>query len=160
MDAYNAGRDYGNQVRPFGFMVRFTAKPATDLAMTEDLDADPHKRGRPKKQVTPKPIAPFEQDPAMAAAAAFDRETGKAVPMDRLKTYADLLRSYHLSPEAKFENGDFWDSGETRRRHVVATSVELVGKEANGVGEFGEQVDPTGCDTLASVPAGVMQHVE
>jgi hypothetical protein len=36
-----------------------------------------------------------------------------------------------LRPEAKFENGDYCDSGPTRRRHVQATQINYIGKEAN-----------------------------
>lgn len=149
MDRHNDDRDYQDQVKPFGFMVSFTALPAVQRPMPEDLDADPHKRGRPKKEGTPKPIAPFERDPAKAAAQAFDRKTGEPVPVELLKTYADALATYHLSPESKFENGDRWDRGETRRRHVIAERIELIGKEANGVGEFGKAEDPTECGQLA-----------
>jgi hypothetical protein len=48
-----------------------------------------------------------------------------------LKTYAQVLAQYHLRPEAKFENGDYLDSGPTRRRHVQATQINYIGKEAN-----------------------------
>ena len=58
-----------------------------------------------------------------------------------MQTYQDALVRYHLSPESKFENADYFDRGETVRRHILATGVELIGKEANGVGEFGERVD-------------------
>jgi hypothetical protein len=36
-----------------------------------------------------------------------------------------------LYPEAKFHNGDYLDRGITHRRHIVATAVEHIGKEAN-----------------------------
>ena len=55
-----------------------------------------------------------------------------------LKTYCEVLAQYHLSPESKFENGQFLDRGRTERRHVTATSFVLIGKEANQVGESGE----------------------
>ncbi|WP_417494470.1 hypothetical protein [Maricaulis sp.] len=143
MRHHNEGRDYLDQVKPFGFMTSFSALPSTQRPMREDLTADPNRRGRPIKQVTPKPIAPFERHPAKAAAQAFDRETGEPVPSNLLQSYQDSLVRYHLSPESKFENADFYDRGETRRRHVVARRVVLIGKEANGVGEFGEKTDPT-----------------
>jgi transcriptional regulator with XRE-family HTH domain len=41
------------------------------------------------------------------------------------------LAQYHLHPESKFHNGDYLDSGVTGRRHIVATVVEQIGKEAN-----------------------------
>jgi hypothetical protein len=31
----------------------------------------------------------------------------------------------------KFENGDYLDSGPTSRRHVQATQINYIGKEAN-----------------------------
>ena len=67
--------------------------------------------------------------------------TGQPVPIEVLQTYQDTLVRYHLSPESKFENADYFDRGETVRRHVVAKGVELIGKEANGVGEFGEPTE-------------------
>jgi hypothetical protein len=59
------------------------------------------------------------------------RGTGKAIPANELKTYAEALAQYHLRPEAKFLNGDFCDRGRTERRHVVATQLLHIGKEAN-----------------------------
>lgn len=141
MGKYNDGRAYSAQVKPFGFMVAPTAQgEAFCEPVIEAVDVI--QRGRPAKRKIPKPIAPFERDPALAAASAFDRETGEPVPLNTLKSYADVLRFYHLSPEEKFENGGPRDQGLTRRRHVVATDVVLIGKEANKVGEFGEG-DPT-----------------
>lgn len=72
----------------------------------------------------------------------FDRDSGRPVEIDELKTYAEALVHYHLSGEYKFENGEPFQHGETYRRHVIAENVQLIGKEANGVGEFGEVVDP------------------
>ena len=143
MRHHNEDREYADQVKPFGFMTSFSALPTSQRPMTEDFTADPTKRGRPKKQATPKPIAPFERNPAKAATQAFDRETGETVPVELLQTCQDALVRYPHSPESKFENADYFDRGEARRRHVVATHVELIGKEANGVGEFGEAEDPT-----------------
>jgi hypothetical protein len=60
-----------------------------------------------------------------------------------VRTAQELRRStqYHVSPEAKFANGRYFDRGGIERRHVVATSLTLIGKEANRVGDSG-QVDP------------------
>ena len=52
------------------------------------------------------------------------------------------MAQYHLSPESKFLNGQFCDRGRTERRHVVVTSMTLIAKEANRVGESGLG-DPT-----------------
>jgi len=48
-----------------------------------------------------------------------------------LKTYRQALAQYHLHPESKFLGGGYLERGVTRRRHIVATSVECIGKEAN-----------------------------
>lgn len=137
MQHFNEGKELNDQVKPFGFMVAPTAKgEALCDPMIEAFELV--ERGRPPKHKSYKPIAPFERDPAKAAASSFDRETGAPVPIEALKSYAETLALYHLSPEFKFENGDRWDCGLTERRHVVATGVTLIGKEANKVGEFGE----------------------
>jgi hypothetical protein len=123
---YNAPRDYRDQVKPFGFMLAFSAG---------QHDAHEHiapkgQRGRRKKAVPVKPIAPFENDAAKAVVMAFDRETGKSVRASALRAYAEALAQYHLSPEAKFANADFLDRGMTQRRHVYVASVQHIGKEA------------------------------
>lgn len=51
------------------------------------------------------------------------------------------LAQFHLRIGDKFENGDFADVGETRRRQILVESVGLIGKESNKVGASGE-VDP------------------
>jgi hypothetical protein len=66
-----------------------------------------------------------------AARFTFDRETGNSVNANALATYAEALAQYHLRPEAKFLNGDFFDRGRTERRRVVATQLLHIGKEAN-----------------------------
>jgi hypothetical protein len=78
-----------------------------------------------------KPVGPFDKDMRKAAQFAFDRETGNSAEADRLMSYAEVLAQYHLRPEAKFLNGDFFGRGRTERRHVVATQLLHIGKEAN-----------------------------
>jgi len=46
-----------------------------------------------------------------------------------------------LSSEDKFANGQFLNRGRTERRHVVATGLVWIGKEANRIGDSGE-ADP------------------
>jgi hypothetical protein len=41
------------------------------------------------------------------------------------------LAQYHLRPESKFLNSNFCDRGRTERRHVFATQIVHIGKEAN-----------------------------
>ena len=69
---------------------------------------------------------------------------------DRLKTYAQALSSYHLLPESKFENADFYDRGPTCRRHVRTLRVEYIGKELN---RWEEQYY-LGLDERADIPYG------
>jgi hypothetical protein len=125
---WNDGRPYAERVRPFGFMVTFQRRAEWSA---EETGADEPKRGRPPKRSEIRPIAPFHRDSANAVKRAFDRETGRPVQAQQLKSYAEALAQYHLHPEDKFLNGDYWDRGRTERRHVVATGVCLIGKEAN-----------------------------
>jgi hypothetical protein len=138
MGRYNGTKPICEQVKPFGFMVAPLARAGAWADPEEPEIVSEIKRGRPNKAKAPKPIAPFERDAALAAQHTFDRETGEPVPVDALKTYAEALALFHLSPEDKFANGAPWDRGLTRRRHVVVTGVALIGKEANKVGDFGE----------------------
>jgi hypothetical protein len=139
LDSWNSGKPYEDQVRPFGFLLSFT--PRTGLfAETADLDScliDTPRRGRPRRLTDPKPIAPFNSDPGRALAHVIDRLTGDPLEPEKLKTYQEVLCQYHLSSEAKFSNGQFLDRGRTERRHVLATGIALIGKEANLVVESG-----------------------
>src|SRR5208282_460335 len=127
--AFNRGREYPDQVKPFNFLSAFNARPQFELSDAEQW-AIP-KRGRPRKQSDAKPIAAFNRDIHEAAKGAFDRETGKPIPTEQLKTYTEALAQHHMRPEAKFLNGDYCDRGRTERRHVLATHLVHIGKEAN-----------------------------
>jgi hypothetical protein len=137
---WNTGKAYEEQIRPFGFLLAFMPRSGL-LAPISETIVDCPKRGRPAKTETLAPIAPHDNDPARALSKVFDRLTGKPVRPEQLKTYAEVLGQYHLSPEHKFANGDHFDRGRTERRHVVATGFTWIGKEANRVGESGEE-DP------------------
>lgn len=125
--AYNKGKPYRDQVKPFNFLLSLSAADMFDRS--ERLYVP--RRGRPKNRLPIRPIAPFDSDHGRAIAQAFDRETGQPVSTTALSTYADALFQYHISPEAKFLNGDFVDRGRTRRRHVKASGIRHIGKEAN-----------------------------
>jgi hypothetical protein len=140
MSRWNKGRAYEEQIRPFGFMLSFMPRKGVHAPFSEE-PLDELRRGRPPKTETPAPVAPYDSDPARALTKVFDRVTGKPIRPEQLKTYAEVLGQYHLSPEDKFENGQFLDRGRTERRHVVATGFTWIGKEANHVGESGE-ADP------------------
>ena len=106
---YNRDRSLDEQVKPFGFLLAFTVKIGH----------------------TGRPVAPFHTDHKVAVQHAFDRLTGDAVPVESLANHAQDLAQYHLHPEAKFENGNYLDSGTTRRRHVSVVGTMHIGKEAN-----------------------------
>jgi hypothetical protein len=133
---WNEGRRYEEQIRPFGFLLSFIPRSGLYSPFSASI-LDGTTRGRPIKNDELAPIAPYDTDPARALAKVFDRVTGRAVSAEQLKTYAEVLAQYHLSPEAKFENGQFLDRGRTERRHIVATGFVWIGKEANHVGEGG-----------------------
>lgn len=79
----------------------------------------------------PQVVAPFDTELEAAVRSCFDRNTGEAVDRDVLKTYDQALAQYHLHPEAKFLGGGYLERGVTQRRHILASSVECIGKEAN-----------------------------
>jgi hypothetical protein len=126
---HNANRPYEDRVKPFNFISGFQASPA--IGEETFVIGNGSKSPRRTKQRPLRPIAPYSQTSKEASARAFDRETGKPIPANELKTYAQALTQFHLRPEAKFENGDYLDHGHTRRRHVQAAQVNYIGKEAN-----------------------------
>jgi hypothetical protein len=147
----NSGREYGDQVKPFNFLIAFQGRQ--HLAETEGEPWMP-KRGRPRKRSPIRPVAPFSRSIGEAAKKAFDRETNKRVEPGSLITYAEALAQYHLRPEAKFLNGEHLDSGRTERRHVVAKKgLVHIGKEANKW----EQQYFLGPDDEAEIEYGVGQ---
>src|SRR5215217_8678128 len=79
----------------------------------------------------PRPVSAYDSNLDEALEGCFDRESGKPVPRDRLKSYRDALAQSHLHPESKFHRGDYTDRGFIRGRHVRAMVTEFIGKEAN-----------------------------
>jgi DNA polymerase family B len=129
---HNQNRPYRDQVRPCGFMLAFQAVvPALVSEETFEFDSPPGRVKRRRAAPPLKPIAPYNRDPGQAAKACFDRDTGKPIDPALLKTYRTALAQYHLSPESKFLNGEPYDRGPTRRRHVRAISIEHIGKEGD-----------------------------
>lgn len=78
-----------------------------------------------------KVIALFCKDSAIALDNCFDRNTGKSISKEQLKTYAQCLAQYHLHPEDKFHNADYLDRGIVQRRHIQVEAIKYIGKEAN-----------------------------
>ena len=128
---YNADRPYAEQVKPFNFLSAFQETSCSDLSFIGAIEPTAKARRRKGTKQTLRPIAPYNRNPVEATKTCFDRETGQPISADRLKTYAQALSSYHLRPESKFQNADFYDRGPTRRRHVRTLRVEYIGKESN-----------------------------
>ena len=124
---YNRGKPYRAQVKPFGFMLSLSAKAGRNA---ERLTLAGAKSLRVKLKPI-KPITTFDRDFSKAVKKAFDRDSGDAVAASSLKTYVEALSSYHLQPESKFLNGDYYDQGTTVRRHIRLISCQHIGKESN-----------------------------
>jgi len=72
-----------------------------------------------------------------------------------LKSYRQVLAQFHLHPESKFLNGDFCDTGLTRRRHVHSTNIKNIGKEADHWEEqFYLGLDPDEAVEYGLTPSG------
>ena len=110
---HNRDKPYQEQVKPFGFLLAYHPNPLS-FAKTGS-----------------KPVSAYDKNLDRAVTGCFDRQSGEPVEPQALKTYQEALAQYHLHPEAKFHNGDYLDRGITHRRHIVATAVEHIGKEAN-----------------------------
>ena len=124
---FNKGKPYRNQVKPFGFLLAMIAKK--DRPFAEGYACGPSSKSSKRPDI--RPIAPFDKSNAKAIRRAFDRISGNPTSSDALKTYAEALAQYHLQPESKFLNGDYWDQGATCRRHIEAGHVVHIGKESN-----------------------------
>lgn len=124
---YNLGKSYREQVKPFGFLLSLSAKDSASKESAVLATA----RGRRIKLKPIKPVTTFDKDLAKAVGKAFDRETGDPVPTKALRNYAEDLADYHLHPESKFLNGDYFDRGPTCRRHVRMLATKHIGKESN-----------------------------
>ena len=125
---YNANRDFRDQVKPFGFLLSLAVSPFSCSERIIGLDKSKKRKMKPQPL---KPAAAYDTDPAKVAMSAFCRDSGKSVPADMLKTYAEAVAQYHLHPESKFLNADFLDTGTTQRRHVAMTGTCHIGKESN-----------------------------
>ncbi len=129
--AYNEAHEEPDRITPFSFMLWLHAKRRRDKH-AEDPQAhwDPDAREL-------KPAAAYVRNLADIG-RIFDRVTGEDVPPDDLRSYADILRSYHLHPEAKFLGGGWTGRGVLRRRHVCVDAIVHIGKEADELDDIEE----------------------
>tara|TARA_R110002095_G_scaffold211585_2_gene199897 strand:+ start:84 stop:1541 length:1458 start_codon:yes stop_codon:yes gene_type:complete len=109
-DGINEGKPYNVQIKPFNFLL---------IPQADSLKGNC------------KPITPFHKNHKKALHSCIDRETGKKISENQLKTYLQSVAQYHLHPETKFLNGDYMDSEKTERRHIIVQSIQHIGKEAN-----------------------------
>ena len=123
-DHWNEGKSYAESVKPLGFSI--ILHPSR-LPPHPDDGPDPL-AGTAKAS---HPVAPYDKDLAKAISQAFDRITGEPIDPGTLETYQEVLAGYPHSEEAKFLNGGPFDRGHTERREVVASSIILIGKEAD-----------------------------
>jgi hypothetical protein len=132
---HNSGRLYEDQVKPFNFLLSGQINPMAEAHADPEIVSDDAKPRRRRRASALRPISPHFNDSAAAAPHWFDRDTRKSIAPESLKTYRQALAQYHLSPESKFLNGEYLDAGETRRRHVEATEIHHIGKEADRLEE-------------------------
>ncbi len=124
--AWNEGKPYKSQIKPHGSLYTLHKRRfATDANIPDPIEGVEKGRGDIA------PVAPFEKDLARSLAQAFDRVTGRPVNPDELEPYTEALADYPYRPEAKFRNGDAFETGRTERLYVNATEVRLIGKEAD-----------------------------
>lgn len=128
---HNSGHNYAEQVKPFNFLCALQANSALNLVYSAPVIADGISSKRKPRNEPIKPISPYFKDARQAANSCFDRDTGKTINPSSLKTYATALAQYHLSPEHKFQNGDYLDIGTTKRRFIIPSKIRYIGKESN-----------------------------
>jgi DNA-binding phage protein len=128
---FNEGKPLSEQVKSFNFMSAFSTSKSGFAQAIADGELD----GQLIGDGLPAVVAPFSNDPGEAVANCFDRRTGNPVPASILKTYREAIADYSWHSESKFENGESFDTGITRRRHIEAVAVEYIGKEANRLEE-------------------------
>ena len=134
---HNSGLPYARQVRPFNFLLAFQPRRSNPIIAQDEHNPASKRAIKRRLQELPRPIAPFDKDPLKAARQSFDRVTARPMSIRELKTYAEVLADYHIHPEAKFANGDFFDRGPTLRRHIliVGEQVQHIGKELDRLEE-------------------------
>jgi hypothetical protein len=128
---HNANLEYSDQVRPSNFRLAYQIDPIVIHECPGFITSFGESSSKAKGFALPKPVAPYDVDPAKAAEKCFDRDSGIPIPPDILKTYRRALPQYHLRPEKKFMNGDHYDRGVTLRRRVKPLSIRNIGKESN-----------------------------
>ena len=122
--SWNEGRDYADQIKPHNFLYTLHKRRFAKGEIPDPIEGHAH-------DGEIRPVAPFDKDLKKSIAQAFDRVTGRAVGANDLEPYTEALFDYPYRSEAKFLNGDTFDTGRTERRYVHASEVRYIGKEAD-----------------------------
>lgn len=127
--------DEDEPIRPFGRMLAFYAR-----------------RDELGRELSP--VAQYHPDATIAARSCFDRRTGEHIPVESLKTYADVLGGFQMRSEPKLLNARHRDAGTTTlRRHIIVESVDRIGKDSH---QYEEQrklgYDPSAHQEYSSSP--------
>ena len=167
-EAYNKGKPYREQVRPFGFfispLVASDGYPVgvdqTSFNLVAPFNHDQRQWGKLRYLNL--------HDPSGLLYAISTSVCGAGVV--RVKSYAEVALDYLFHPEAKSLGPDGEPCGpetvgELYPRHVEASRVEPIGKEANRLEEIGllsaeEAVISYGGTTSESLPALVLSTLK
>jgi hypothetical protein len=152
-DTMNAGRNYPDQIKPFGFLIA-----ATDAGYGES------------KAV---PVAPFTTILPAPDHPWIDRVTGLPIKISteedesdfivdsrqrnivKVKAYADILKEHYLHPEWKFLGPDGQPCGEEtrgllQRRSTTVALINTIGKETTGLDRVNQGLETARTDPRAS----------
>ncbi len=136
LESLNAGKKYGDQIKPFNFLLACHINP-----FGHPLGTDPE-----HFQL----VAPYESDPRKWLRTDWiDQYSGKLYRIStaghhgsrqtaRVKTYGDSLREYEFHPESKCADAGGNPCGKQtisllQRRHVRIELVKYIGKESNSL---------------------------
>jgi len=135
----NEGKHYGDQIKPFNFLLTCHVKPF----------------GHPQPDTDPEHfhlIAPYDNDPARWLKLDWiDQYSGNTCRITtvgyhgsrntaRVKTYGDVLTEYEFHPEPKCADADGNTCGRQtvgllQRRHIRIEHIKYIGKESNSLEE-------------------------
>jgi transcriptional regulator with XRE-family HTH domain len=121
---WNKDKAYADQIKPHNFLFALHKKRFAKDEIPDPIEGHSH-------DGEIRPVAPFDRDLKKSIAQAFDRVTGRPVKASDLEPYTEALFDYPYRSEAKFLNGDTFDTGRTERLYVQTSEVRYIGKEAD-----------------------------
>jgi hypothetical protein len=134
LSKFNSGKPYGDQIKPFNFLLTCQISPLGHPAGTD-----------PKRFHL---IAPYETNPNKWVSSEWvDQYTGKSYRITgdghygdrftaRVKTYGDVVCEYELHPESKCADAEGNVCGKQtvgllQRRRIQIDGITYIGKESN-----------------------------